>query len=368
MTFHFLIPILLTAACIDSEKQIDDTAQDTAEDSNTGTDIIDNDGDGIPAEEDCNDSNPNMPIGDGDCDGIPTEEDCNDADPDSTTYAEDIDCDGTLNSVVESVCSRWNSDRADLSEGEWNGDTNTCEPGEEDPVGIDNALRLVNLFRWLSGLSEVETTSALNQKAQECSLILEAFDNLTHYPPENAACYTESGAQAAASSNISPYAGVYSVDLYMSDPGNTTTLGHRRWILSNSLGPIGLGSTTNYSCMLVIGGSGNDNAAWTAWPPAGVIPFELTRLAWATLDETGWSVQSDSINLSNANATITREDGTDLPVIVNELAAYYGSQWAISMIPSGWEAEPGWAYNVHIEADGGVIDYQVDLVDCDSVE
>jgi hypothetical protein len=117
--------------------------------------------------------------------------------------------------------------------------------------------------------------------------------------------------------------------------------------------------------MLVIGGSGNDNAAWTAWPPPGVTPFELTRLAWATLDETGWSVQSDSINLSNANATITREDGTDLPVIVNELAAYYGSQWAISMIPSGWEAEPGWTYNVHIEADGGVIDYQVDLVDCD---
>ena len=70
------------------------------------------------------------------------------------------------------------------------------------------------------------------------------------------------------------------------------------------------------------------------------------------------------MNLSDASVTITRDDGVDLPVAVTQLAAYYGSQWAISMVPSGWGAEPGRAYSVHIEAAGGVIDYTVELVDC----
>ena len=160
----------------------------------------------------------------------------------------------------------------------------------------------------------------------------------------------------------------YSVDLYMSDPGNETTLGHRRWILSNGLGPIGLGSTSEFSCMYVIGGSGNGNSPWTAWPPPGPVPYELMNLAWATLEETGWSIQSDSFNLSNAAVTVTLDDGTDLPVTVTELGAWYGSQFAISMIPNGWVSEPGRTYDVHIEATGGVIDYSVELVDCTAVD
>ncbi len=302
-----------------------------------------------------------------DCDGTPTEDDCDDTDPGSTTRAEDADCDGVPNTEAEAVCHRWTRDRADLSEGSWDGSVDTCDPGTPDPVGVDNALRLVNLFRWISGLPEVETLPELDAMAQDCSLIMEAYGGLTHYPAESFECYTDSGAQAASTSNISPYAGVYSVDLYMSDPGNSTTLGHRRWILSNGLGPIGLGSTTNYSCMLVIGGTGSDSAPWTAWPPPGIVPFELTQLAWAALDDTGWSVQSDSLNLGGATVSITRDDGTDLPVVVTELAPYYGSQWAISMIPSGWSAEPGRSYDVHIEASGGVIDYTVELVDCASL-
>ena len=38
-------------------------------------------------------------------------------------------------------------------------------------------------------------------------------------------------------------------------------------------------------------------ASLTAWPPPGVVPYELMNLAWATLEETGWSIQSDSTNL-----------------------------------------------------------------------
>ena len=375
-----LLPVLLGIACTGAQNDDDDDDSDDTGESQTGTDSgdggdggggsgsVDNDGDGVPAGEDCDDSNPDMPVGDADCDGTPTAEDCDDNDPGSTIRSEDADCDGVLNSEAEDVCYRWKSDRADLSEGAWDGDVGTCDPGTTEPAAFGNALRLVNLFRWIAGLSEVGTQPELNDKAQDCALIMHAYGGLTHYPSESFQCYTDSGAQAAATSNISPYAGVYSVDLYMSDPGNSTTLGHRRWILSNGLGPIGLGSTSDFSCMLVIGGSGPDRADWTAWPPPGVVPFELNNLAWATLDQTGWSVQSDSISLSGANVTITRDDGANQPVTVTQLAAYYGSQSAISMVPSGWRAESGRSYDVHIEASGGVIDYTVEFVDCDALD
>ena len=51
----------------------------------------------------------------------------------------------------------------------------------------------------------------------------------------------------------------------------------------------------------------------------GIVPFELTHLGWATLDETGWSVQSDTISFRDAAVTITRDDGANLPVVVTEL-------------------------------------------------
>ena len=117
--------------------------------------------------------------------------------------------------------------------------------------------------------------------------------------------------------------------------------------------------------MWVFDGSGGDTREWTAWPPAGTVPFELLHLGWGPLDETGWSFQSDSIDLGGAAVSITRDDGEDMPVSVTLLAAWYGSQYAISMIPSGWTAEPGRAYTVRVDAAAQSVEYVVDLVDCD---
>ncbi len=156
-----------------------------------------------------------------------------------------------------------------------------------------------------------------------------------------------------------------SVDLYMVDPGNSTTLGHRRWILSNSTGPVGLGSTDSYSCMWVIGGSGAGATEWTAWPSPGPFPLEaISPLGFASLDETGWSVQSDTIDLNGANVTITA-DGEARPVSVTNLAGGYGSSSAISMIPMGWTAQADTTYHVRVDGvAGGPIEYDVQIVDC----
>src|SRR6185436_1586987 len=97
------------------------------------------------------------------------------------------------------------------------------------------------------------------------------------------------GALAAASSNISTSPAVQSVDLYMIDTGNITSLGHRRWILSNTLGPVGIGSTNAASCLWVLDGRGHARAEWTAWPPAGVVPWEALHLSRSeSVDSTGW--------------------------------------------------------------------------------
>ncbi|MEC8380379.1 MAG: CAP domain-containing protein [Myxococcota bacterium] len=348
---------------VDSDAERDSGTEDTLGTPDTGP--VDADGDGLTSDEDCDDSDASMPINDADCDGVLTADDCDDSDTAAMSIYDDSDCNGVANRSETEICERWQEDRSNLAEGTWSGSVSSCNAGSVSSTGMDNALRQVNLFRWLSELPPVSTSEMLNGKAQECALMMDANNTLTHNPSSNFGCYTGDGAQAASSSNLSPYPGVYSVELYMSDPGNETTLGHRRWILSDGLGPIGLGSTEEFSCMWVHGGSGSDSRAWTAWPPAGIVPLSINVLGWADLEETGWSLQSDLINLDNATVTITRDDGTDMPVTVTELGAYYGSRWAISMVPSGWVAQAGFVYSVEAVGDGGTIQYRVEFTDCD---
>ena len=138
------------------------------------------------------------------------------------------------------------------------------------------------------------------------------------------------------------------VDLYMVDPGNDTTIGHRRWLLSNYLGPIGLGSTSVNSCLMVIGGNGNAGKAWLAWPPPGPVPYQalhVPTIGWSDVDKTGWTVQSDTIDLGAATVSVT-VDGVDRPVATNVLGQNYGSSYAIRCVPQCWTVEPGKTYEV----------------------
>jgi len=262
-----------------------------------------------------------------------------------------------------SICARWTADRLDLDEGTWSGDLASCSAGDISAGARQNALRLVNLYRWLAELPEVTTDAARNAATQECALMMHANTSLMHNPPPTWLCYTADGAMAAGSSNIATTPGVTGVDLYMFDPGNPTTLGHRRWILSNRLGPIGLGSTDGFSCMWVLGGSGSGAREWTAYPPPGVVPLELVQTRFGNLDTTGWSVQSDSIDLSAATVTV-RANGQTLPVIVSVLLPNYGSSNAIAFAPDGWMAAADTRYQVEIGNIDPPIEYEVRVTDC----
>lgn len=262
------------------------------------------------------------------------------------------------------VCTRWKSDRADMSEGTWSGATASCSPGELSANARANALRLVNLYRFLAGQpDDVETDPAYDSGNQACALMMSANGTLSHDPPANWKCYSTAGVASARQSNISLARAVRSVDFYMTDPGNSTTLGHRRWLLSNKLGPIGIGGTDSTSCFRVVGGKGKGTRAYVAWPAGGTMPFEAITRNGNGLDKTGWSIQSDEIDLSAAQVTVT-VGGVIKPVQVTQLLSNYGTKYAISFIPQGWATEAGTEYTVSVSGVPTPIAYTVKVVDC----
>lgn len=267
---------------------------------------------------------------------------------------------------AEATCARWKADTADLGEGTWSGSVTGCEAGDISAEGRENALRLFNLVRWLADLPAVTTEETRNQQAQACALMMDANDQLSHEPPTSWKCYSDLGAQGARTSNISSGAGVSSVLGYMVDDGNLTTFGHRRIILANDLGPIGLGSTGKggASCMQNIGGKGTATRAWTAWPSPGPFPMQAyVDMYKRSLDTTGWSIQSKTIDLSRAQVTVT-SGGENKPVKVEQLTGTYGNAKAIRIAPDGWKAAAGAAYAVSVAGTTPPIAYEFQLIDC----
>ena len=94
------------------------------------------------------------------------------------------------------------------------------------------------------------------------------------------------------------------------------------------------------------------------------MPSAVWNAAWANLDDTGWSIQSDTIDVRAGSITVTRDDGTDMPVTVTNLEPYYGSTYAVSILPVGWAKEDGRTYTVSVTGASQPITYDVSPVDC----
>lgn len=293
-----------------------------------------------------------------------------DGDSDTDTDADtdtDIDTEPDTEPIdpATAMCNEWSDRIDDNAEGTWTGDVATCTAGTLSADGITSILNEVNAIRWLSGQPEVTDAPEQNAAAQECSLLMKANSRLSHNPPTSWQCWSELGASAAGKSNISTAAGLRSVSMYMVDFGdsNQPSLGHRRWILSDKLGPIGIGSTDRHSCLYVIGGTGSTERKWTAWPPDGIVPMDLFEPVYGyTLDQTGWSIQSESINLDTAQVSVS-VDGVDRPIKLRTLKPYYGSRWALAFRPDGWETTPG-VYTVAVTGVAQPFTYDVEVVDC----
>ena len=269
------------------------------------------------------------------------------------------------------VCGKWQNGHVITETKPLTASGAECEAGTLKPGAITDTLVRINMFRWFEGLGPVSDDAQYDADAQACSN-LEAWWDFTsklspHEPPNTSKCYTAIGGATAGQSNISwgSNGPAQSIDQYMEDNGNDTTLGHRRWILNPPLNPVGIGywqtggKYGNSSCLRVFSSKGTGpSPKWNAVPPAGFAPLQMAKYAQ-------WSFEGSIAGTPDATATVLRvDDNQALAVTVVKLSQGYG-QNTMSFKPMGWTAEAGKTYRVTIAGlTGGNVVYDVKPVTC----
>ena len=262
----------------------------------------------------------------------------------------------------DEMCTRWNADRVDRAASAWTAGPSMCDPGSMPADAIDDTLRRVNVYRWLSGLGPVTEDVGQRANDQACAHMMSVNGMLDHSPPSGWTCYTAGGAAGAGSSNLSLGAGSSAggIDLFMDDSG-VDSLGHRRWILNGPLGAVGVGFSSGVrgaSCLGVFDSSGSSTSTWTAYPNEGYAPADNARASM-------WSFHSNTLDLGSATVSVVRiSDGATLAVTVSHPADGYGPR-TVAFSPSGWSPTAGERYRVTVTGtSAGDISYEVELVSC----
>ena len=265
---------------------------------------------------------------------------------------------------ADEVCEVWRAGNTRGASGSgWTEGASACEVGTLDPAAIADTIRMVNTYRWLSGLPPVEDDPSWFDRGMECALMMTRNNTLNHTPPSSWTCYTSGGADMAGSSNLSlGYAdGPAGVTGQMWDR-STPSLGHRRWILSPDLGRDGVGVAGRALCLRVFDGSGSTSRTWTAYPNPGFAPLDNAGYAW--------SIQLQGASFAGASVSVTRQgDAASLSVTSAVPGGGYGRWPAISFTPSGWTPSAGETYEVSLAGHGSSavpdpLVYSVSLVDC----
>lgn len=268
------------------------------------------------------------------------------------------------------VCARWASDHVITDPTPFSRSTTAdCDAGTLSAGGHADTLTRINLFRWLAGLGPTTVNTALDAQQQQCANLESWWDfsspQSPHSPPNTAKCYTASAASGAGMSNIAWGNGpAASIDQFVQDNGNATTMGHRRWIVNPPLSGVGIGYWEGggmygkAECLSVFGASGTGpNPAWVAVPNPGVVPVAMA--GWT------WTFHSTKAGTASATIAMTRVgDGAALPVMRMTLQQGFG-QPAISWKPMGWTPVAGEAYRVTVSGlTGGDVTYVVKPVTC----
>ncbi len=245
----------------------------------------------------------------------------------------------------------------------------SLQAGRLSDETIQNALDAVNLFRFVAGLDEVTENPVFSDAAQHGAVLLAHTNTGLNHHPEQPAGVSDAfyalAYEGASHSNLSGGSSlVDSIFRYMEDAGtsNFTTMGHRRWLLSDEVQQVGFGlaeSTRSswYSATYVI-----DNAASSpyaqdvAWP-APLTPLELFGNSHA------WSVnlgaEYDNPQKDNLTVTLTQrstgkqwtfdKDSDNLQV--NNM--YYGQGKCIIFRPDQVTYQDGDVFDVKIEGLSG---------------
>jgi hypothetical protein len=295
---------------------------------------------------------------------------------------EDIEC--MAERPASLICGRFATDILETTANPFNrGPSGQCDPGTLTEDAYDEALRVANYARWLTGLPEVDYDDGLNPRTQACATIMANQRALSHDPPRHWACWTQEGADAAGESNIHLNSRsetiVDSVIGYLRDGGdnNRADVGHRRWLQSPTLGRVGFGyhhsqsTNASASCYNVISSAAarRSGPPFVAYPNPGVFPLELVTSRFWTLP---WSVSihsgyrdpwADTGQWSVSVWRISGEEMTPLDVqYVNASGQWYGRNHAVVFSPN-FEVTEG-TYRILVEGPEHRFEWTTELVRC----
>ncbi len=169
------------------------------------------------------------------------------------------------------------------------GDVGACNAATTSLDFRAAVARRVNFFRGMAGLPDAAQDDMLSALAQQSALMQSANRQLSHTPPASWTCYTDTGAQASAKSNLALGSnGWDAVEAYVNEAGN---LGHRRWVLFSNLQRFGTGdvpqsaSGFKANALYVITGGNTGTPplrdGFVAWPPKGFVPYRVAFGVWA---------------------------------------------------------------------------------------
>jgi uncharacterized protein YkwD len=213
----------------------------------------------------------------------------------------------------------------------WTGNVGSCTKGAESAASTVATRAAFNFYRGLVGLPAVTINETKNDQARAAALMMQANNQINHFPPDNWNCWTQQGDTAAASSNLAQgLVGAGAIDIYMADLGaGNYFAGHRRTMLHPSITNIGTGSTTGFNALRVyddVLGPRPVGPTWIAWPNAGFVPKRALRPFTFAEGTILFSLSSNVYpDADYSSATVTVKVGsTFLAVDVNPLVPNYG--------------------------------------------
>jgi len=197
----------------------------------------------------------------------------------------------------------------------WSGDAADCRPGTISADAEFATRQQINYFRSLVGLRGISFDGDLQATAQRTALMMDANNQLSHFPPNDWDCRTAAADDLASRSNLalgSGGRGAAAISLYVSDPGSSNTaVGHRRWLFNPRTAVMASGSTSRANALVVVGMPQHDNTVprWMPWPSAGYFPSPLEPHG-------RWSLSASSVrtDFSRAVVRVTDSAGRSYPV------------------------------------------------------
>jgi hypothetical protein len=210
----------------------------------------------------------------------------------------------------------------------WTGSVAGCNAGTTSQAAYDATFRTINWLREMAGVNQVTENASMRAQLQQTALMMKANGQLSHNPPPEWTCWTQSGRDGSAA-NLSRGAGFgsghfdegFGANAVMSQmrdggPGNFM-VGHRRFNLDPRVTEFGVGFTDDTAAIWPGGDIGEETPMrqptplWVPWPSAGFFPAQAEP-------EGRWSLSAHrEADFSAATVTVTPQGGSAFSITPN---------------------------------------------------